>query len=228
MNEQKESLKNELIGFLNENSAEELWELFKQNKTVFAYYRCALMEVETKLRVLDTQFSTMYDRNPIDMIKTRMKSLPSIRNKLERKGLPVSMEAIQKNIFDIAGIRVICPFVDDIYMLAECLEQQDDVRIIQKKDYIQNPKDNGYRSLHLLVEIPIFLQNEKRNMIVEVQLRTIAMEFWANIEHDLRYKKNLSPEMLQQVSDELIQCADISTELDHRMQKIRDTVNRIS
>ena len=125
---------------------------------------------------------------------------------------------------DIAGVRVICSFVDDIYMLADCLLQQDDVRLIQRKDYISQPKENGYRSLHLIIEIPIFLQNEKRMMKVEVQLRTIAMEFWANLEHQLRYKKDLPEPLLNQTADELNECAQLSALLDKKMQDIRYTL----
>ena len=134
------------------------------------------------------------------------------------------MEAIEDNIFDVAGVRVICSFVDDIYMLADCLLRQDDITLIKRKDYIQNPKKNGYRSLHLIVEVPIFLQDEKRFMKVEVQLRTIAMEFWANLEHQLRYKKNLSPEILAKTEARLYECAELSALLDAHMQDIKDTI----
>ncbi|MEE1319501.1 MAG: GTP pyrophosphokinase family protein, partial [Ruminococcus sp.] len=147
-----------------------------------------------------------------------------IRGKLERKNLPLTIESIENEIFDVAGIKVICSFVDDIYMLADCLLQQDDIKLIKKKDYIKNPKKNGYRSLHLIVEIPIFLQNEKRFMKVEVQLRTIAMEFWANLEHKLRYKKNLSDETAKMIAQELNDCAEMSEVLDNKMQKVRDVI----
>ena len=160
-------------------------------RRLMSYYRCAIMEVETKFRVLDEQFSSRHERNPIDTIKTRLKSPESILEKLERRGYEKSISSIERNLNDVAGVRVICPFKDDIYMLADCLLQQDDVRLIVAKDYIKNPKPNGYRSLHLIIETPIFLQDGRRNMRVEVQLRTIAMEFWANLEHKLRYKKNL-------------------------------------
>ena len=195
-------------------------------QTLISYYRCAIMEVETKFKVLNEQFSLCYDRNPIESIKSRLKSVESLLKKLNKKELPVTVEAIEENIWDVAGIRVICSFQDEIYLLADCLLQQDDVKLIEIKDYIKNPKPNGYRSLHLIVEIPIFLQNEKRNMKVEVQLRTIAMDFWASLEHKLRYKKNLTPEQLEILASELESCARISYDLDVRMQKVRNEISK--
>ena len=141
-----------------------------------------------------------------------------------RKDLPLTLDAIENNLFDIAGVRVVCSFVDDIYMLADCLLRQDDITLIGRKDYIEHPKGNGYRSLHLIVEVPIFLQNEKKLMKVEVQLRTIAMEFWANLEHQLRYKKNLSPEIIARTTRQLNECAQLSSVLDAQMQDIRDMI----
>ena len=146
-------------------------------KRLMAYYKCAIMEVETKFKVLNQEFSLEYDRNPIETIKTRLKSPDSIVKKLAKKDVPLTVESIEKNLNDIAGVRVICSFPEDIYVLADCLLQQDDIKLIEVKDYIKNPKPNGYRSLHLIVEIPIFLKDEKKNMRVEVQLRTIAMDF---------------------------------------------------
>lgn len=192
-------------------------------KSLMASYQCALMEVETKFKVLNERFSLDYERNPIDMIKTRIKSPESIREKLIKKGLPVEASSLEK-LDDIAGIRVICSFVDDIYMLADCLLKQDDIKLINKKDYIKSPKENGYRSLHLIVEVPVFLESGKHFMRVEVQLRTIAMEFWANLEHRLRYKKNLSDEINLLTHQELLICAEQSAKLDERMQKIRDLI----
>ena len=176
--------------------------------------------------VLNERFSLQHDRNPIDSIQSRLKSPDSILDKMLRKNLPFTLEAIENNIFDIAGIRVVCSFVDDIYMLADCLLQQDDITLIERKDYIKNPKKNGYRSLHLIIEVPIFLQNEKKIMKAEVQLRTIAMEFWANLEHQLRYKKDLSPELMEQTSRQLSECARLSAVLDEQMQAIRDIIEK--
>ncbi len=193
---------------------------------LFTYYRCAIMEVETKFRVLDEQFSLQYDDNPIESIKSRIKSYDSILRKLKRKGISFDLDSIQNEIFDIAGIRVICSFEKDIYMLADYLLAQDDITLIERKDYIKNPKPSGYRSLHLIVEVPIFLSTGKKMMKVEVQLRTIAMDFWASLEHKLRYKKNLSSKQLEMLSDEMKTCADMTKDLDRRMQYVRDEMNR--
>lgn len=193
---------------------------------LMAYYRCAIMEVETKFNVLDEEFSLQYDRNPIEGIKSRLKSTDSIIRKLTRKDLPFSLESIEENIKDVAGVRVICSFPEDIYMLADCLLNQDDIKLIEKKDYIKNPKKSGYRSLHLIIEVPIFLQNEKKSMKVEVQLRTIAMDFWASLEHKLRYKKNINPEEIEIIEKELIQCSEISAALDKRMEEIRNRIEK--
>lgn len=199
-------------------------ETMASSQELMSRYRCAIMEVETKFKVLNEQFSLQHDRNPIESIKTRLKSPDSILEKLHRKNLPLTLASVENNLFDIAGIRVICSFVDDIYMLADCLTNQDDITLLAKKDYIRNPKENGYRSLHLIVEVPIFLQDEKRNMKVEVQLRTIAMEFWANLEHRLRYKKDLPENVLAATESSLWECAEISSMLDEKMQGIRNVV----
>ncbi|MGN0335384.1 MAG: GTP pyrophosphokinase family protein [Lachnospiraceae bacterium] len=206
------------------SSADEIKEMFENAQALMTYYRCALLEVETKFKVLNEQFSLQHERNPIENIKTRLKSFGSIQEKMFRKNFPLSLESMEENMHDIAGIRVICGFIDDIYMLADCLIQQDDIRLIEIKDYIKNPKPNGYRSLHLIVEIPIFLADEKKFIKVEVQLRTIAMESWANLEHRLRYKKNLPEGILKQTAHILNECADLSNTLDIRMQYVRDIV----
>lgn len=187
-------------------------------RELMAYYRCAMMEIETKFRVLNEELSIQYDRNPIESIKTRLKSPESILDKLVRKGLPVTVAGIEENINDIAGVRVICAFPSDIYMLADALLKQDDVRLIEKKDYIGKPKANGYRSLHLIVETPIFLHDSKRMMRVEVQLRTISMDWWASTEHKIRYKKDLS--FSDSIDSDLAECARIAAELDARMEAI--------
>jgi len=186
-----------------------------------AYYRCAIMEIETKFKVLSEQFSLKYDRNPIETIKSRLKSQDSILKKMNRKGIPVSLEAMEREIDDIAGVRVICSFVEDVYMLADCLLQQDDITLLEKKDYIKHPKDSGYRSLHLIVQVPIFLQNEKRPMKVEVQIRTLAMDLWASQEHKLRYKKQIPENEEEAISQELAECAQILASVDNRMQNLR-------
>lgn len=222
--ESTEALGNKIIDMMDGESLRTFQKFFKITTDLMSCYRCAIMEIETKFRVLNERFSLAHDRNPIDNIQSRLKSPESIYEKLIRKNLPFTVKAIEENLFDIAGVRVVCSFVDDIYMLADCLLQQDDITLIKSKDYIKNPKENGYRSLHLIVEVPIFLQDEKKLMKVEVQLRTIAMEFWANLEHQLRYKKNLSPEIVAQTSERLEECARLSSTLDAQMQDIKDTI----
>lgn len=222
-------LKQEEQRFIRENlMSDEVFDFIRENTMPFnelmAYYRCAIMEVETKFKVLNEQFSLQYDRNPIETIKTRIKSTEGIIKKANKKNIPFTMESIEQNIRDIAGIRVICSFTEDIYMLADCLLQQDDIILIEKKDYIKNPKERGYRSLHLIIEIPIFLQNEKRRMKVEVQLRTIAMDFWASVEHKLRYKKNIPDSEAEILALELSDCANQLAQLDDKMEQIKKRI----
>ena len=190
---------------------------------LMAYYRCAMMEIETKFKVLNEEFSLEHDRNPISSIKTRIKSFESITEKVERKGLPFEVDSVEKYINDVAGIRVICTFPEDVYLLADALLKQDDIMLIRRKDYIAEPKENGYRSLHLIVAVPIYLAHEKRLMKVEIQLRTLAMDFWASLEHQLRYKKDF--EFTKEMADELKLCAEQSAALGLRMEALRKQVN---
>lgn len=187
-------------------------------------YNCAMLEVKTKLDVLNNQLSLENDRNPFESISCRLKSPKSIIEKLERRGFDLSVESIEKNLNDVAGIRVICSFPDDIYVLSNRLCSQDDIRVIEVKDYIKNPKSNGYRSLHLILEIPIFLLTEKKFMRVEVQFRTIAMDFWASLEHKVRYKKEIA-EADKEISTELKACADEISKLDLKMQDIHRKID---
>lgn len=188
-------------------------------KELMAYYKCAMMEVETKFKVLSEELSIDYDRNPIEAIKTRLKSPESILDKMERRGIAPTVENIESHINDIAGVRVICGFPSDIYTLSEAFLRQDDIRLLRRKDYIENPKENGYRSLHLIVEIPIFLHDEKRLMKVEVQFRTISQDWWASLEHKIRYKKNIAH--TEEIATELRECAEKAASLDNRMEQIR-------
>ena len=216
-----------LVAALSEGSMARMMGTLEKLKRLMSYYRCAIMEIETKFRVLDEQFSRRHERNPIDTIKSRLKSPESILEKLNRRGYPKTLSSVESNLTDIAGVRVICSFKDDIYMLADCLLKQDDVKLIAAKDYIKNPKPNGYRSLHLIVETPIYLQDGKRQMKAEVQLRTIAMEFWANLEHKLRYKKNLPPELAAATAKRLYDCAERSALLDDEMQRVRAAIEGV-
>lgn len=193
-------------------------------KKLMSYYKCAIMEVQTKFNVLNEEMSLEYDRNPIETIKSRLKSPESIIDKLNRKNIALTVEDIEENINDIAGIRVICSYITDIYMLAEAFLKQDDITLIEKKDYIQSPKDNGYRSLHLIVQIPIFLRDKKKLMKVEVQLRTISMDWWASLEHKICYKKGL--ECYDELRRELRECADIASGIDEKMEMLQRKSDR--
>ena len=215
--------KSELTKKIIENIEPLLEEKIGQYEELMAYYKCAMMEVETKFRVLNEEFSLQYDRNPISAIKSRLKSLKSIRDKLIKNDFPLSVKSIEENLNDVAGIRVVCSFEKDVYLLAEALLSQDDIELIIMKDYIKNPKENGYRSLHLIVAVPIYLVNEKRTMRVEIQLRTISMDSWATLEHQLRYKKNI--DFTDEMAEELYLCSKLSAELDHKMDNLRKLVN---
>ena len=186
-------------------------------------YRCALLEVKTKFEVLDNELSINSEQNPILSIESRIKKPVSILEKLQRKNMEVSIYNIEHNLYDIAGIRIICCFPKDIYTLAKKICEQDDIRLIERKDYIKNPKPNGYRSLHLILEVPVFFMNEKKPMKVEVQMRTIAMDFWASIEHKLYYKKQTDG-FPDSVSEDLGICAEQLHTIDMKMQEISERI----
>lgn len=192
---------------------------------IMMMYSCAIREVQTKLEVLNDDLKSRYQRNPIHSIKSRIKKPVSLAKKLEKKGLTVCVDSIQGNINDVAGVRVICSFVDDIYTIAEMLTSQTDITLIRQKDYIENPKPNGYRSLHLIVEIPVFFADKMREMRVEVQIRTIAMDYWASLDHQLRYKKDdMEEEYRREIEERLKRCADLLTETDTEMLNIRKNI----
>lgn len=188
-------------------------------------YRAAIKEVRTKIEILSEDFAVRHDYNPIHHMERRLKIPESIEEKLERLGKEVSIESAKDNIFDIAGIRVVCNFVEDVYTLADMLIAQNDVKLITKKDYIENPKPNGYRSLHLVISVPVFLLDGREEVPVEIQIRTVAMDFWASLEHNLRYKK--TKEIPTRIDIELKACAEVSATLDKRMQKIFNELNTI-
>lgn len=187
-------------------------------------YRCAIREVQTKLEVLDDEFSVEYNRNPISFIKTRIKKPVSIYNKLQKLGYDFTIENIQQ-LNDVAGVRIVCAFIDDIYTIADLITQQDDIKVIKIKDYIKNPKPNGYRSYHMIVEIPVFFAKGKTPMRVELQIRTNGMDFWATLEHQLRYKKGIE-EMsgFEEISKELMHSAQVIIEADNEMQEIKNKI----
>lgn len=202
--------------------AEKLSEAKPFNRLMMEY-RSAIMEVETKLKVLNMVFSEEYKRNPFESIKCRLKTPESISKKLERKGYPFTIDNIIEHVADVAGLRVICSFPDDIYRLANLLTEQDDIMLLRSKDYIRNPKPNGYRSLHLILSVPLFLPDEKKYMKVEVQFRTIAMDFWASLEHKLKYKRD-DIDDAEEIELQLKACADSIEDLDYQMQEIRDRI----
>lgn len=181
------------------------------------HYHAAIKEISTKLEVLDNEYSVKYDYNPIHHMECRLKSIDSIMEKIERKGWPKEVESIYK-LTDIAGVRVVCNYIDDIYTIEDSLLRQDDIKLLKRKDYIKNPKESGYRSLHLLVEVPIFLTDSTYNMPVEIQIRTIAMDTWASLEHELKYK--VKDDMPEYVAQELKNCAKSMAEVDATMEKI--------
>lgn len=188
-------------------------------------YSCAIKEIRSKLEILDYEFKIKRKRNPIEYIKSRVKKPKSIMNKLYRKNLELSFTSARKNLNDIAGIRVTCSFVSDIYEIADMLKNQEDITLIEENDYIKNPKANGYRSLHMVLEIPVFFSDHIERVRVEVQIRTIAMDFWASLEHKLHYKKG--EKVPTYIKEELKQCAEVIAETDKKMQEIQRVVEEL-
>ena len=204
---------------------EEFQRLMDEFFAIQCRYSAAMKEVQTKLEILDDEFQSRHRRNPIHHIESRMKSIQSITEKLRRKEQPVSMQSAVDNLTDIAGIRVICSYVQDVYTVANLLTSQDDVKLLRVRDYIQEPKANGYRSLHLIVEIPVFLQEGRIPVPVEVQIRTIAMDFWASLEHAMRYKA--SGIVPADICEELAEAGEDIAALDKRMQGIHDRIEAL-
>ena len=193
--------------------------------TVQCRYQAAMKEVQTKLEILDDEFQTKHSRNPIHSMHSRMKTIQSMMEKLQRRDLELSVSSAVENLYDIAGVRIICSYIEDIYTVADMLTRQDDIRIIRTRDYIREPKPNGYRSLHLVVEVPVYLAEGLDHVPVEVQIRTIAMDFWATLEHTLRYKsQNHVP---SDISEELHRTALDIAALDERMQSIHERVEAL-
>ncbi len=193
-------------------------------KKIMAQYYAAIKMVHTKLEIISDQFQVENKRNPIEFIKARLKHPESIMNKLVRFGLEKTLKSLV-TINDIAGIRVVVTYIDDLYEVANMIAKQDDVKLLKIKNYVKNPKDNGYRSLHLLIEIPVFFAEEKKDVKVEVQIRTIAMDFWASLEHDIKYKTNSDYEVLK---EELKVCSEIIYDVEERMQNIKSKLTEMS
>ncbi len=188
-------------------------------------YKFGQDEVNTKLMILKEEFQHFHDYNPIEHIKSRIKSPESILKKLIRKNLEISLDSIQENIHDIVGFRIVCSFVSDIYRIRDMIQQQKDITLISCKDYIKHPKPNGYQSLHLIISIPVFMSDREEQVYVEIQIRTAAMDFWASLEHKIYYKydKQIPAHLLQ----ELKETAHIANSLDIRMEKLHHEIQHI-
>lgn len=180
-------------------------------------YESAAKQLALKFEILDSEFSVLYARNPIHHIESRVKSARSIAAKLSRKGLPITVAAAREAINDLAGVRVVCHYINDVYHVAEMFERQKDVEIVKRQDYIQTPNYNGYRSLHLDIRVPVYLSDRTESACAEIQLRTVAMDFWASLEHDIRYKADKS-KLPQGINEEMLACADKIAEIDRQMQ----------
>ena len=195
-------------------------------KELMMMYTCAMKEIQTKFEVLNTEFKVRYRRNPISSITTRLKRTSSIIEKMMKQNLPRTLESIENNIHDVAGIRVICSYIDDIYMIADALLRQDDIELVTRKDYIASPKPNGYRSLHLIIKVPVFFADQRRDMTVEVQIRTIAMDFWASLEHQLKYKQEIKDQ--DEIITQLKTCAEVINATDEKMLNIRRQIETMA
>lgn len=205
-------------------AAADRYQIFEHaSKSLFKKYEAAILEMKTRFEILDADLEFRFNRNPIHHIETRLKKPRSVFEKLIRYEKPLTLESMEENVLDIAGLRVIASYIDDVYALVKVLSMQDDLEIIKVKDYIANPKPNGYRSLHIIVKIPIYFLDRKQYVPVEIQFRTIAMDFWASLEHTLKYKKNRELEGID-MYDELKNCSDIIKDVEHRMQILMHAV----
>ena len=189
-----------------------------QFQQIMMIYESAIKQIETKLDILNKESSVNRTRNPISTVKSRIKSPESIAKKLEKKGVPITFDSMMKNLNDIAGVRVICPYISDIYAVRDMLLKQPDLTLLQQNDYIENPKDSGYRSLHLVMEIPVYLSKTEHHVRVEIQLRTIAMDFWASLEHQLHYKNDA--DVPDSIRRELFRVAETIAMTDREMEEI--------
>jgi putative GTP pyrophosphokinase len=202
---------------------------FLEYKELMMIYTCAMKEVQTKFEVLSTEFQVRYQRNPIRSMSTRLKKTSAIAGKLAKRDLSFTLKNIEENLHDVAGVRVICAYIDDIYLIADAFLNQDDITLLERKDYIETPKENGYRSLHLIVSVPVFFAEQKKDVKVEVQIRTMAMDFWASLEHQLRYKNRVcGVDGCADVASDLKECADIISHTDERMLWIRKKIEELA
>lgn len=201
---------------------EQVFEQIVNFRELMMVYHSAIREITTKLEILNDELSLTRSKNPIQFIKSRIKQPVSIVNKLQKLEKEITVESIMTSLNDVAGIRVVCSFIDDVYKISDMLTKQDDIVLIEAKDYIKNPKPNGYRSYHLIIEIPVFFSNKKESVRVEIQIRTSAMDFWASLEHELKYKKNFKE--AKSIEDELKSCAETIADTDLRMMNLRNKI----
>lgn len=218
----KTKIDRQLIQELMKEGENELFEAIENFSEMLMRYNSAIREIRTKFEVLNDDLSLKNSRNPIESIESRVKKPASIAKKLKKLGCPVTVEGIRDNLNDVAGVRVVCSFVDDIYSVADMLSKQDDIRVVCVKDYIRTPKPNGYRSYHMIVEVPVFFSDRKENMRVEIQIRTVAMDFWASLEHQMRYKNE--SEASKKIADELKECAETIAATDVKMMELRKRI----
>lgn len=217
--ELKNEFKNSLSNFKNNDEAFDTLVGFVELDHI---YSSALKEISTKLSILDDNFNHRFKHNPIHHMERRVKEMHSLVKKLNRKGLEVSAQSAKENITDIAGIRVVCNYLDDIYVIERMLLRQEDVKLLKRKDYIEHPKENGYRSLHIVVSIPVFLADSVEVTPVEIQIRTIGMDMWASLEHKIRYKNDADTEKYKGL---LEQCASDITNVESKMQRIHSEIS---
>ena len=203
---------------------EEVKAFIKEYEYITFKYESAMQETETKLKILSNDYKKTEGHSPIESIETRLKSPESLIKKMIRNSIPFNFEEVQNKLFDIAGVRVVCSFISDIYDIVEMIEKNDDITVVRKKDYVANPKPSGYRSVHLIVKIPIYLTTGREYIFVEIQIRTIAMDFWATLEHKMNYK--FDGNVPEYVRRELIECANISNETDTRMMHLNEMVKQ--
>ncbi len=208
------------------DEAKLLFDKISNFQELMVMYQSAIREVSTKLAILNDELSLGNRKNPIQSVTSRIKKPTSIFNKLTRLHKEISIESITASLNDVAGIRVTCSFIDDVYKIAAMLTKQDDITLIEAKDYIKHPKPNGYRSYHMILEVPVFFSSSKRSVRVELQIRTVAMDFWASLEHDLRYKKNV--ENAKDIEDDLKNCAETIAQTDLKMMEIRNRIVEVT
>lgn len=213
------------IDIKNEFSQEQLGDLYFEYARLKKNYQAAIKEITTKLEILDDDFQLLHKHNPIHFLESRVKSPESIAEKLVRKGIPLDIHEINKQLFDIAGVRVVCNYVEDIYTIANLLKGQSDISVIKETDYITKSKANGYRSLHLIVSVPVFFVDRVEEIPVEVQIRTMAMDFWASLEHQLRYKSQ--GDIPEFIAKELKECAETIADTDLKMERIHSFLESI-